>query len=130
MGAHIQNQGVYSLCKPVRRGRCGALRGSARRRTRVDWRGPGRRSDQAANRATQPGKIGRISDVDRIQEAQTGLLHSHGFAKNEKDNVADAELAALKKLAAALLAYDDKSIARAIASGTLVEVNCEEKTIQ
>ena len=53
----------------------------------------------------------------------------HGFAKNEKDNIGQDELVALKKLATALLAYDDKAIARVIASGTLAEVICDEKTI-
>jgi hypothetical protein len=53
----------------------------------------------------------------------------HGFAKNEKDNIGQDELSALKKLANALLAYDDKAIARVIASGTLAEVICDEKTI-
>ena len=53
----------------------------------------------------------------------------HGFAKNERDNIEKDELAALKKLAAELLAYDDKAIARAMASGVLAEVTCDEKTI-
>ena len=53
----------------------------------------------------------------------------HGFAKNEKDNIGQDELSALKKLASALLAYDDKAIFRVIASGTLAEVICDEKTI-
>jgi hypothetical protein len=39
----------------------------------------------------------------------------HGFAKNEKDNIGKDELAALKKLASELLAYDDKAIARVVA---------------
>ena len=52
----------------------------------------------------------------------------HGFAKNEKDNVGRNELVALKKLASELLAYDDKAIARAVASGALIEVACDEKT--
>jgi hypothetical protein len=38
-------------------------------------------------------------------------------------------MAALKKLAAELLAYDDKATARVTASGALVEVTCDEKTI-
>ena len=46
----------------------------------------------------------------------------HGFAKNEKANIGKDELAALKKLASELLAYDDKALARAVASGTLAEV--------
>jgi hypothetical protein len=53
----------------------------------------------------------------------------HGFAKNEKDNIEKNELAALKKLAAQLLAYDDNTIARVLASKALVEVICDEKTI-
>ena len=53
----------------------------------------------------------------------------HGFAKNEKDNIGQDELVALKKLAAALLAYDDKAIARVVASGTLAEVICDEKAV-
>ena len=53
----------------------------------------------------------------------------HGFAKNEKDNFGQDELVALKKLATALLAYDNKAIARVIASGTLAEVKCDEKAI-
>lgn len=28
-----------------------------------------------------------------------------------------------------LLAYDDKTLARALATGALVEVNCDEKTV-
>jgi hypothetical protein len=54
----------------------------------------------------------------------------HGFAKNERENIDEKELVALKKLASELLAYDDKALARAVASGTLVEVMCDEKTIR
>ena len=53
----------------------------------------------------------------------------YGFAKNEMDNIGPDELVALKKLAAALLAYDDKAIARVVASGTLAEVICNEKAV-
>jgi hypothetical protein len=53
----------------------------------------------------------------------------HGFAKNAKDNIERDELTALKKLASELLAFDNKTIARAIESGTLVEVACDEKAI-
>jgi hypothetical protein len=53
----------------------------------------------------------------------------HGFAKSEKDNIDRIELAALKKLASELLAYDDKNTSRAVRSGTLIEVICDEKTI-
>ena len=53
----------------------------------------------------------------------------HGFAKNEKDNIAKEELVALKKLAAEMLAYDDKTLARVVASGVLMEVKCDEETV-
>lgn len=54
----------------------------------------------------------------------------HGFAKNEKDNIGKDELAALKKLASDSLGYDDRAIARVVASGTLTEVICDEKAIR
>jgi hypothetical protein len=38
------------------------------------------------------------------------------------------QLAALKKLAAELLAYEDRTVARVVASAAL-EVTCDEKTI-
>ena len=53
----------------------------------------------------------------------------HGFAKNERDNIRKDELVAARKLASELLAYDDRAIARAIASGTLMEMSCYEQTI-
>jgi hypothetical protein len=53
----------------------------------------------------------------------------HGFAKNERDNIRDDELAALKKLAGELLNYDDAALALALAAGTLMEVKCDEQAI-
>jgi hypothetical protein len=53
----------------------------------------------------------------------------HGFAKNEKDNIDDDELAALRKLAAAMLAYDDAALSQALANKTLIEVRCHEEAI-
>ncbi len=48
-------------------------------------------------------------------------LFVHGFAKNERDNIRDDELAAFKMLAAEMMAYDDDALARAIANGALME---------
>lgn len=64
-----------------------------------------------------------------VFEAGMRAIFVHGFAKSEKDNVEREELVALKKLATELLAYDDKTIARVIAGGALVEVACGEKAI-
>lgn len=53
----------------------------------------------------------------------------HGFAKNERDNISKDELAAIRKLASELLAYNDEAIARTIASDTLLEISCDEQAI-
>jgi hypothetical protein len=59
----------------------------------------------------------------------TRAFFVHGFAKNERNNIERDELVALKKLAAELLAYDDKIIARAVGAGALVEVMCDAQAI-
>jgi hypothetical protein len=64
-----------------------------------------------------------------VFRAGARAIFVHGFAKNEKDNIERDELVALKKLAGELLAYDDKKIVRVAASGVLVQVTCDEKTI-
>jgi len=64
-----------------------------------------------------------------VFRAGTRAIFVHGFAKSEKDNIEKDELLALKKLAAELLAYNDKALARVVASGVLAEVKCDEKTV-
>jgi hypothetical protein len=64
-----------------------------------------------------------------VFKAGTRAVFVHGFAKSEKDNIAKDELVALKKLAAELLAYDDKTLARVVSAGVLSEVKCDEETI-
>jgi hypothetical protein len=51
----------------------------------------------------------------------------YGFAKSERSNVRPDEIATLKELASELSAYDDGAIARAVASGALIEVKCDEQ---
>jgi hypothetical protein len=46
----------------------------------------------------------------------------HGFAKSDRDNLRDDELAALKKLAGEFLNYEEAALAKAVAGGTLTEV--------
>jgi hypothetical protein len=53
----------------------------------------------------------------------------HCFAKSDRDNIRDDELAAFKLLAAALLAYDDVALATAVAAGVLLEVMGDDETI-
>lgn len=64
-----------------------------------------------------------------VFRAVTRAIFVHGFAKSEKDNIEKDELVALKKLAAELLGYDDKALAQVVASGVLLEVKCDEKTV-
>jgi hypothetical protein len=45
------------------------------------------------------------------------------------EDIEREDLAALKRLATEMLAYDGKAIARVVASGVLLEVTCDEKTI-
>ena len=75
------------------------------------------------------GKSGGFRTLIVFREG-TRAIFLHGFAKNEKDNIGKDELVALKKLASDLLGYDDKAIARVVASGTLTEVICDEKAIR
>lgn len=74
------------------------------------------------------GKSGglRTIIVFRLRER---AVFVYGFAKNERDNIGEDELIALKKLASELLAYDAAAIQSAIASGALLEVHCDAKAI-
>lgn len=60
---------------------------------------------------------------------ETLAFFIHGFAKNERDNIDADELAALRKLAAEMLNYDDAALRSAQENKTLIEVICHEKTI-
>lgn len=50
----------------------------------------------------------------------------YGFAKSERANISQDELAALKELASEMLAYGEAEITKAIESGPLIEVTCHE----
>jgi hypothetical protein len=52
----------------------------------------------------------------------------YGFAKSERDNIADDELATLRDIARAWLGMDSSRLERALAEGRAEEVNYEQKT--
>jgi hypothetical protein len=52
----------------------------------------------------------------------------YGFAKSERDNIADDELATLRDIATAWLRMDSSRLERALAEGRAEEVNYEQKT--
>jgi hypothetical protein len=127
-GANLQNQGIHTLCGQDRHRRRCAVPGGTGRRTRFDSFRTRWRSDQAAARASWSGKSGGFRVLVTF-EAGVRAIFIHGFAKNEKDNIERDELDASKKLAPELLAYDEETIARAVTSGVLVEIVCDEKAI-
>jgi hypothetical protein len=47
--------------------------------------------------------------------------------KSDRANIREDELTALKALAVEMLGYDAKALAKAVASGTLIEVQCDER---
>lgn len=77
-------------------------------------------------RIARPGQ-GKSSGFRVLIVFKPGALavFVHGFAKNELDNIRHDELSALRRLASELLAYDDKALARVVASGILMEVTCD-----
>jgi hypothetical protein len=50
----------------------------------------------------------------------------YGFAKSERANISQDELAALKELASEMLAYGETEITNAMELGPLIEVICHE----
>ena len=62
-----------------------------------------------------------------LYKRATRAFFVYGFAKNERANITQDELATLKELASQILAYDDKALDQAAAFGTLIEVICHEK---
>jgi hypothetical protein len=50
-----------------------------------------------------------------------------GFAKNERENIEDAELKTLREIAATFLKASEELIARALKDGTLIEVQYDNK---
>jgi hypothetical protein len=80
------------------------------------------------HRIARPGK-GKSGGFRTIilYKAHALAFFVHGFAKNDRDNIEAGELAAFKLLAAQMLSYDDQAIAKAVESGTLIEVTRHEK---
>src|SRR6266851_478497 len=72
------------------------------------------------------GKSGGFRAVILYKRA-TRAVFVYGFAKNERANITQDEVATLKELASQILAYDDRALAQAVAFGTLIEVICHEK---
>ena len=72
------------------------------------------------------GKSGGFRTLILFRVAERAIF-VHGFAKNEAENIRPDELVALKKLATEMLAYNQAGLKAAMESGTLMEVQCNDK---
>lgn len=64
-----------------------------------------------------------------VFRAGTRAVFVHGFAKSIQGNIDRNELVALRKLAEELLGYDEATMSRVVACGTIREVSCDETTV-
>ena len=69
------------------------------------------------------GKSGGFRGIVLFQRGEKAFF-VYGFAKNDLDNIKRDELKAFRKLADAMLAYDDKALATAMKNGTIMEIRC------
>jgi hypothetical protein len=60
---------------------------------------------------------------------QARAVFVHGFAKKDAANIDARELKALKKLAGIMLRYTEAEMTGIVAAGTLLEVDCDGKTV-
>jgi hypothetical protein len=67
------------------------------------------------------GKRGGTRTLVVYQQANKAFF-VYGFAKNERANISDKELKALKLLATQLLGYTNPALVKAIEAGELIEV--------
>ena len=80
---------------------------------------------QRVARAGQ-GKRGGYRTVIAYRAARRSVF-LYGFAKSERENIAERELDDLKKLATHFLSYNDEQIAKALSETELREVRCDDQ---
>jgi hypothetical protein len=71
------------------------------------------------------GKSGGFRTII-IFKAKEKAFFVYGFAKNQKDNLNNQELKALKKLSNRLLSYFEDELFRAVKNGVFQEIRYEE----
>ena len=74
------------------------------------------------------GKSGGFRSIILFQ-AGARAFFVYGFPKSARDNIDANELAGFRKLAATMLAYDDKALDGAIEAGVLTEVTGDGEAI-
>jgi hypothetical protein len=126
--ASIPNEGVHGFARKAGIDDamlCAAIRDADRGSTAANLGG-----GVIKQRIARPGR-GKSGGFRTLiaYRAETRAFFVHGFAKNEKDNIDEDELVALRKLVSELLGYDDKALARVARTLTIIEVMCDEKAI-
>lgn len=109
---NIDNGALRSAIRDAERGLVDADLGGGVIKQRIARRGEGK---SGGFRTMVLYKRGKLS------------MFVHGFAKRDRGNIQRDELAALKALAKEMLAYDATELAKAVASGTLIEVIGDEE---
>lgn len=79
-------------------------------------------------RVARPGQ-GRSGGYRTIILLKTGTraVFAYGFAKNDRGNIRDDELEALRALAAELLSYDEAALRGAVEAKALMEVRGDDQ---
>lgn len=79
-------------------------------------------------RVARPG-AGRSSGYRTLIFFRAGrrAIFAFGFAKNDQDNIDDDDEADLRKAARLALGFSDAEIDRLVASGALMEIDCDDK---
>lgn len=68
------------------------------------------------------GKRGGVRTLIAFRRGDRAI-YLYGYPKNERANISDRELEALRLLAAQLLSYSDQDIEKAISADEMIEVN-------
>ncbi len=74
------------------------------------------------------GRSGGFRTLIAFKAAERSVF-LFGFAKNDQDNIDNAELKVLRKAAAEMLSWNEKQVAAMLASGAWTEVNDEREEI-
>jgi hypothetical protein len=72
------------------------------------------------------GKRGGVRTLIAFRQGERAFF-MYGYPKNERANISNDELKALRLLAKELLGYNEQSLAKAVKTGELIEVNDDGK---
>ncbi len=74
------------------------------------------------------GKSGGYRSIILFRSSDKAFF-VYGFAKSERDNIKKDELIGFKDLADEMFGYGESALAKALKSGAIVEVKCNEKEL-